>query len=84
MKPISFKEQNVVIAKDQPEYIPLPAFKFDTPEGHIVFCESLSIIERLRILFTGKIWGCFLTFNKPVTPSFFSTKKSDLISTNKK
>lgn len=24
MKPLEFKEQNIIFAKDQPEYIPLP------------------------------------------------------------
>jgi len=81
MKPISFKEQNVVFAKDQPEYQPLPACKFDTPEGHVVFCEYLSFTERMRVLFTGRIWCSLLTFNKPLTPSLFSTKKSDIIIT---
>jgi hypothetical protein len=27
MKPIEFKEKNVVFAKDQPQYQPLPALK---------------------------------------------------------
>lgn len=79
MKPIKFKEQNVVFAENQKEYLPLPACKLDTPEGHVVFCQHLSFIERLRVLFTGKIWCCLLSFGKPLTPSLFSTKKSDII-----
>jgi hypothetical protein len=31
MKPIEFKGQNTVYAKDQKEYLPLPAFKYNTP-----------------------------------------------------
>lgn len=81
MKPIPFKEQNMVIAKDQPEYVPLPAFKANTPEGQVVSCWQLSFGERLRILFTGKLWVCLLTFNKPLTPSFFTTKKSEVLQT---
>ncbi|MDD5006492.1 MAG: hypothetical protein PHS93_10200 [Candidatus Omnitrophica bacterium] len=75
MKPIEFKGTNVIIAKDQPEYTPLPAYKVGDDKGTIVFCESLSIRERIKILFTGKLWCSFLTFNKPVPPSFFTVDK---------
>lgn len=81
MKPIEFKEQNVVYAKDQPEYVPLPAFKSDDPMGQVVSCWKLSFTERLRVLFTGKLWVSLATFHKPLTPSFFTTKKSDVITT---
>lgn len=30
MKPVEFPGVNVVFAKDQPEYIPLPAMEFQT------------------------------------------------------
>lgn len=78
MKPLEFKEQNIVYAKDQPEYIPLPGHKVRDERGEFIFCMGLSFRERLRVLFTGKIWCSLLTFNKPLTPSFFTTKKSDL------
>ena len=79
MLPVKFKEQNVTYAENQPEYMPLPAFKSNTPEGEVVSCWQLSFTERLRILFTGKLWVSLLTFNKPLTPSYFTTKKSELI-----
>lgn len=81
MKPVTFKEQNVVYAKDQPEYMPLPAFKNDSPKGEVVSCWKLSFRERLRMLFTGKLWVCLLSFNNPLTPSFFTTKKSEVLTT---
>lgn len=81
MKPIHFPESNAVYAKDQPEYIPLPVFKSDTPEGQCISCWQLSFTERLRILFTGKLWVSLMTFHKPLTPSFFTTKKSDVLIT---
>ena len=71
MSPIKFKEQNVVYAENQPEYLPLPAFKNESPQGEVISCWQLSFIERMRILFTGKLWVCLLSFNKPLTPSFF-------------
>ena len=79
MKPIEFKEQNVVFAKDQPEYLPLPAFKNASPEGEVISCWKLSFKERLRILFNGKLWVCAMTFNKPLTPMYFSTQKKDVL-----
>ena len=54
MKPITFKEHNVVYAKDQPEYNPLPALKDNT--GAVVSCWKLSIKERFKLIFTGKLW----------------------------
>ena len=79
MKPIKFKEQNCTYAENQPEYLPLPAFKSDKPDGQVISCWSLSFSERIRILFTGKLWVSLMMFHKPLTPSFFTTKKSDLL-----
>ena len=81
MTPKQFKEANVTFAKDQPEYQPLPAFRNDSPQGEVITCWNLTFRERLRILFKGEIWLSLLTFNKPLTPSFITTKKSDVIST---
>ena len=78
MKPIKFKEHNCIYAENQPEYIPLPAYKFNDDRGEVVFCMKLSLLERLTILFTGKLWCSLLTFGKPLTPSFFTVKKSDI------
>jgi hypothetical protein len=76
MKPIKFKEQNCTFAESQPEYLPLPAFK--TESGEVISCWHLSLFERIQLLITGKLWVSLLSFNKPLTPSFFTTKKSDL------
>jgi hypothetical protein len=83
MKPKEFPEQNVIFAKDQPEYQPLPAFKATTESGEVITCWKLSFSERLRILFKGEIWLSMLSFNKPLTPSFMTTKKSDVLITEK-
>lgn len=55
MIPKNFPEANVLFAKDQPEYLPLPAFKSDSPKGEVVTCWKLSILERLRVLIKGEI-----------------------------
>lgn len=78
MKPIKFPEVNVTYAENQPEYIPLPGHKVRDSKGEFIFCMKLSLVERLRLLITGKLWCSLLTFNNPLTPSFFTTKKSDL------
>lgn len=66
MKPIEFKEQNCVYAKDQPEYIPLPVHK--TEDGMVISCWSLTWRERIKLLFTGKMWWMVMTFNAPLQP----------------
>lgn len=84
MKPIEFKEQNIVFAKDQPEYLPLPAHKVvNDPKGQVIFCQYLSFRERIKLLFTGKVWVCLLSFNAALTPSFLTVDKSDVFSQEK-
>ncbi len=83
MKPIEFEEQNMVFAKDQPEYQLLPAFKNKSPEGEVISCWKLTFAERLRIVFSGRLWCSMMTFNKPLTPMFLTTKKSDVLIKNK-
>ena len=80
MKPVEFKYQNVVFAKDQPEYMPLPALKLDTPNGEVISCWGLSFKERLKILFFGKIWVSLVSYNKPLTPSYISVNRKDVFS----
>lgn len=67
MKPIEFKESNVTFAKDQPEYLPLHAYRSD--DGEVISCWKLTFGERLKVLFTGKVFLQILTFNKPLQPS---------------
>lgn len=76
----AFKEHNTVYAKDQPEYLPLPAFKFRNDNtGRIVFCWNLSWRERLAVLFSGRVWQQVLTFNNPLQPQLLSAKKPIMI-----
>jgi hypothetical protein len=66
VKPIEFQEQNCVYAKDQPEYLPLPAFKFQ--DGLVICCWGLSWRERVKALLFGRLWLSVMTFNKPLQP----------------
>jgi hypothetical protein len=67
MKPIEFPEFNTTFAKNQPEYLPLPAH-VDKEEGIVTTCWRLNYIERLKILFGGKMYLSTMTFNKPLQP----------------
>ena len=83
MKPIKFKECNATFAKNQSQYLVLPTYKNPDREGHVVSCWKLSLLERIRVLFNGKIWLSLMTFHNPLPPSYLSTKKSDILTTIK-
>ena len=68
MKAIEFKQQNVVFAKDQKPYLPLPAYQDEIQGGRIFHCWKLNPWERIKILFTGKLWINVLTFKQPPQP----------------
>lgn len=68
MKAIDFPERNTIIAKDQPQYFPLPAHIVVGEECRTIFCWKANFWERLQILFTGKIWHHVLTFGNPLQP----------------
>ncbi len=79
MKLIEFTEQTVVIAKDQPEYLPLPAHRFpNDPQGRIAFCWQLTWKERFAVLLRGKLWHQVLTFNQPLQPQMLAVEKPDM------
>lgn len=80
MKPIEFKHQNIVFAKEQPEYQPLPALKIDSPSGEVISCWKLTFKERIKIVFTGRVWLSLMSFNKPLTPSFVAINRKDVYS----
>ena len=82
MKVVEFQEQSVIIAKDQPQYIPLPAYRFSDSKGRakgrIACCWELSLTERLHVLFSGRIWHQILTFNMPLQPQLLTVKKPEM------
>lgn len=49
MTPIEFKGQNVIFAKDQPEYQPLPALIVPGQEGEVITCWQFSEDEWERM-----------------------------------
>ena len=68
MKPLNFKEQNKIYAEHQKEYLPLPVYEDDLQGGRVFSCWGLTILERIKILFTGKLWINILNFKKPLQP----------------
>lgn len=76
MKPVEFKEQNVVYAKDQKEYMPLPALRFD--DGTVISCWKMSWKELFKIVLHRKVWVSVLTFNKPLQPLLVSSDSKEL------
>ena len=83
MQLIEFDEQTVIIAKDQPEYLPLPAHQFNDAHGKIAFCWKMTWRERIKVLFTGRLWHQVLTFNNPLQPQLLETVKPDMKSSTK-
>jgi hypothetical protein len=67
----------IVFAKDQPEYIPLPALKFS--DGLVVTRWKLSWKERLHILLGGSVFLGLLTFNNPLQPIMLSTSLQEVV-----
>jgi hypothetical protein len=74
MKLIEFPEQTVVIAKDQPQYLPMPAHVTHDDMGRIICCWKLNWRERLRLLLTGTLWHHICTFGKSVQPQLLDVK----------
>jgi len=67
MKAIEFPEHNLVLAKNQPQYTPLPCHR--TELGEIISCWKPTWRERVAILFGAKLWHWQLTFGHPFQPT---------------
>lgn len=65
MIPIEFAEQTIVWAKDQPEYLPLPAY---SNERETISCWRLTWPERVRVLLFGIVWLRQMNFGGPLQP----------------
>lgn len=65
MQPIEFPEQTMVWAKDQPPYLPLPAF---TNEKETISCWKFTVMERIKILLFGRLWLRQMNFGDPLQP----------------
>jgi len=68
MKPVNFPEHNKIYAKDQKEYLPLPVHESDINGGMTISCWQLSFIEKIKIMFSGKLWILVMNFRQPLQP----------------
>jgi hypothetical protein len=79
VKLVEFPEQTVVIAKDQPQYEPLPAHVYPAdPEGRITCCWELSEEELAEVTRTKRIWHTVLTFGGPLQPQLLQVDKPEM------
>lgn len=78
MKPVQFSQCNAVFGGDQPEYLPLHAYHVYDESGRIISCWQLSWVERLQVLFTGRVWHEVLTFYNPLQPQKLSITKPEM------
>lgn len=77
MQPTQFEESNVEFAKDQDEYLTLPAWR--SPDGEeVVTCWEMTWVERLKLLFTGRLWLRQLTFGGALQPQLPQVEKPSL------
>ena len=80
MKPIKFPEHTTVLAEDQPEYLPLPVMAWGDREGTVTSCWQLSWWERMKLMFTGKVWLSQMTFGTALQPQMPTTYKPFVMS----
>lgn len=66
MELVEFPEVTTVIAKDQPEYRPMPAHV--AADGTVTCCWKLSPLELAKLRETGCLWHQILTFGQPLQP----------------
>jgi len=70
MKPIEFKGQNVVFAKNQPEFENLPAYCGPDVEGKTVAvtCWEMTDQELQEVVKTKKVFVITVTYGGPIQP----------------
>jgi hypothetical protein len=75
-----FGHLEVVYAKDQPEYLPLPVLPVDDGGGQnrIVSRWKLTWQGRLRVLFGGSVYLWVSTFKQPLQPVALTTTPPEM------
>ena len=76
MYPFKFKNYNIEFAKNQPEYLPLPAHISE--DGTVTTCWELNDHDIENLMETKKLWLQILTFNNPLQPVMISVEKPEL------
>jgi hypothetical protein len=68
----------VVYAADQPEYLSLPSWKRQGPDGRVVSRWRLTWRERLAALFGRDLYIEVLTFDHPLQPIFLTFSEREM------
>jgi hypothetical protein len=68
----------VLFAKDQQEYMPLPAVLCADSHRTVITKWRLSFVERIKILFRGSLFHHQFSFDKPLQPIYISIEKPNL------
>ena len=76
MKALEFKEQNLVYAKGQPQYLPLPCHR--QADGTATFGFELDFTELIKITRSKEIHLTILAFFTPIQPMRISINKPAL------
>lgn len=63
MEAVQFKGFNTIYSKNQDPYLQLPAHKSSAEDGCVTSCWRLSFIERISVLFAGRVYLQILTFS---------------------
>lgn len=75
MQPIEFPQQTDVLAKDQPQYTPLPVHVGSKEDGFpMTACFELTDEEVAEIIATRKLWYTQITFGHAFQPVRLSTQ----------
>lgn len=77
MKPIEFPGVNITLAKDQPEYQPLPAMRLEDGYGSVITCWELTDEEIETIVRSKRLYLKQLTFGSPLQPILPTVDLSD-------
>lgn len=75
MKQITFKEANKSLAVVGKE--PIPAY-VDETIPQVVTCWKMSLWERLKILFTGKVYSCTLSSHTRLQMTVLNINKKQI------
>lgn len=78
MQPIDFKGSNIKFAVGQPQYLVLPAYRSNDINGTVTTCWKLTWKEKLKILWTGKLWLQQMAFKQALQPQRPTVWESEL------
>jgi len=77
MKLIDFPEAHVVVAENQPEYLPMPAYFYE--DSHVLTCcWQLNWRERFQLLLSGRIWHSVWCFGGALQPQRLDVAKPEM------